>query len=66
MLDSLRPYLISDGGNVKLVEIQGRNILLEMEGACVSCIAQEVTVNMGIEKRLKQVIPQVKDVIVIQ
>ena len=39
VLDSLRPYLISDGGNVSLVAISGRTVILELEGACVSCVA---------------------------
>lgn len=40
--------------------------MLELEGACVSCQVQEVTVKMGLEKRLMQTIPQIDQVLVLQ
>ena len=43
VLDEVRPYLISDGGNVKLVEIDGAIVKLELVGACSSCPSSTVT-----------------------
>ena len=52
VLDEVRPYLISDGGNVELVEIDGLVVKLRLQGACGSCPSSTVTMRMGIERRL--------------
>lgn len=63
VLDELRPFLISDGGNVKLVGIDGHDVILELQGACVGCASSEATMKDGIEKRLKEAIPDVAQVL---
>ena len=63
VLDEMRPYLISDGGNVKLADIDGPVVKLELEGACSSCPSSTVTMRMGLERKLKEVIPEISDVI---
>ena len=40
VLDELRPYLMADGGNVELVEIEGPIVKLRLQGACGSCPVQ--------------------------
>ena len=50
VLDEVRPYLISDGGNVELVEIDGLVVKLRLQGACGSCPSSTVTMRMGIER----------------
>lgn len=62
VLDELRPYLISDGGNVRLVEIDGPIVKLELEGACSSCPSSTVTMSMGIIRALKEKIPEIEDI----
>lgn len=56
VLDEVRPYLISDGGNVSVerVEVETRNVYLKLEGACGSCPSSTVTMQMGIERVLKE------------
>ena len=49
VLDELRPYLKSDGGDCKISEIEGSVVKLELIGACSSCSASSVTMKMGIE-----------------
>ena len=49
VLDEVRPYLIADGGDVELVEIDGLSVKLKLKGACGSCPSSTVTM-MGIEK----------------
>lgn len=61
-LDELRPYLISDGGNVELVEIDGPVVKLRLQGACGSCPSSAMTLRMGIERRLKEMIPEIAEV----
>ncbi|CAN6584578.1 unnamed protein product [Malus baccata var. baccata] len=59
VLDEIRPYLISDGGNVSLHEIDGNVVRLKLEGACGSCPSSVVTMKMGIERRLMEKIPEI-------
>jgi len=62
VLDEMRPYLISDGGNVELVEIDGAVVKLRLQGACGSCPSSAMTLRMGIERRLREAIPEIAEV----
>ena len=62
VLDELRPYLMSDGGNVELVEIEGPVVFLRLQGACGSCPSSTMTLRMGIQRRLMEMIPDISDV----
>jgi Fe-S cluster biogenesis protein NfuA len=62
VLDDLRPYLMSDGGNVELVEIDGPIVKLRLQGACGSCPSSAMTLKMGIERRLREFIPEISEV----
>lgn len=65
VLDELRPYLKSDGGDCKIVDIDGPLVKLELMGACSSCSASSTTMKMGIEKTLKERIPEVEEVVAV-
>lgn len=52
--------MINDGGNVKLVGIDGPIVKLELEGACGSCPSSTTTMTMGIERALKEKIPEIE------
>ncbi|WP_036485854.1 NifU family protein [Myxosarcina sp. GI1] len=62
VLDELRPYLVADGGNVELVEIEGPIVKLRLQGACGSCPSSTMTLKMGIERRLREKIPEIAEV----
>lgn len=62
VLDELRPYLMADGGNVELVEIDGPIVKLRLQGACGSCPSSTMTLKMGIERRLREYIPEISEV----
>ncbi|MBW4577888.1 MAG: NifU family protein [Aphanothece sp. CMT-3BRIN-NPC111] len=62
VLDDLRPYLMSDGGNVELVDIDGPIVKLRLQGACGSCPSSAMTLRMGIERRLREFIPEIAEV----
>ena len=62
VLDDLRPYLMADGGNVELVELDGPIVRLRLQGACGSCPSSTMTLRMGIERRLREVIPEIAEV----
>ncbi|MEL7316377.1 MAG: NifU family protein, partial [Cyanobacteria bacterium J06559_3] len=57
-----RPYLMADGGNVELVEIDGPVVRLRLQGACGSCPSSTMTLRMGIERRLREFIPEIAEV----
>ena len=56
VLNEVRPYLIADGGNVavKGVDVETKTVFLQLEGACGSCPSSTVTMQMGIERVLKE------------
>lgn len=62
VLDEMRPYLMSDGGNVELVELEGPVVKLRLQGACGSCPSSAMTLRMGIERRLKEMIPEISEI----
>lgn len=62
VLDELRPYLMADGGNVELVEIDGPVVNLRLQGACGSCPSSSMTLKMGIERKLRESIPEISQV----
>jgi Fe-S cluster biogenesis protein NfuA len=62
VLDEMRPYLMSDGGNVEVVDIDGPIVKLRLQGACGSCPSSTMTLRMGIERRLREQIPEIAEV----
>ncbi len=62
-LDSIRPYLLADGGSVRLLNITDDMVVeLELLGACGSCPMSSMTLRAGIEQTLKHAIPQISRV----
>ncbi len=62
VLDQLRPYLMADGGNVELVELDGPVVKLRLQGACGACPSSTMTLRMGIERKLRDSIPDILEV----
>ena len=63
VLDEMRPYLQSDGGDVKISEIDGPVVKLELVGACGTCPSSSMTMKMGLERKLKERIPEIAEVV---
>ena len=63
VLDELRPFLIDYGGNVEIAEIDGPIVKVRLQGACGSCPSSTMTLKMGIERKLREMIPEVSEVI---
>ncbi len=64
VLDKVRPSIQADGGDVELVEVREDNtVVVKLTGACGSCPMATLTLKAGIERVLKQEIPEVKEVI---
>lgn len=65
-LESIRPYLEADGGNVKVLEITEEKLVrLELLGACGSCRMSAMTFKAGIEEAIKREVPQIKGVVAV-
>ncbi len=59
-LDSIRPYLMADGGNVRVIEVNEDNILrLEFVGACGNCPMSTMTFKAGVEEAIKRAVPEI-------
>jgi Fe-S cluster biogenesis protein NfuA len=65
VLDELRPYLMADGGNVEVVELDGPIVRLRLQGACGSCPSSTMTLKMGIERKLRESIPEIAEVVAV-
>jgi Fe-S cluster biogenesis protein NfuA len=61
-LDKIRPTLMADGGNVELVDVEDGVVKVRLTGACGGCPMSQMTLKMGIERVLKQEIPEIKGV----
>ncbi len=66
VLETMRPFLTADGGNIELVDIQEDKIVtLRLLGACSNCEMSHMTMKAGIEEGIKKAIPQIETVIAI-
>ncbi|WP_435357644.1 NifU family protein [Emticicia sp. SJ17W-69] len=62
-LDSVRPYLVTDGGNVKVVEITDDfTVRLELLGACGNCPMSSMTFKAGLEEAILKSVPEIRKV----
>ena len=65
-LDTMRPYLKDDGGNVEIVDITDEGVLrLRLIGACSSCPQSFMTMKAGLEIAVRQAVPEIKSVIAV-
>jgi Fe-S cluster biogenesis protein NfuA len=62
ILDKIRPALQADGGNIELIDIVDGIVKVKLLGACQGCMGAQMTLKMGVEKALKEAIPEVKAV----
>ncbi|MDZ7833160.1 MAG: NifU family protein [Desulfobacterales bacterium] len=62
VLEKIRPSLQADGGDVELVDVADGVVTVKLQGACAGCPMSQMTLKNGIERILKQEIPEVKSV----
>ena len=65
-LDEIRPFLISDGGNIKLLSIEEGVVKVQLEGACSGCSVNQMTLKNGVEATIKKYAPEIQEVINIE
>ena len=63
-LDEIRPFLQNDGGDISLISIEDDKIVkVQLEGACVGCSVNQMTLKSGVEMTIKKYAPQIEKVI---
>ncbi|MCM5662691.1 NifU family protein [Galbibacter mesophilus] len=66
-LEEIRPFLESDGGNISLVSIDDDKLVkVRLEGACVGCSVNQMTLKSGVEMTIKKYVPQIEQVVNIE
>ena len=60
VIERIRPAVQSDGGDVELVDVTGEGVVqIRLHGACVGCPSSSMTLHMGIERNIREKVPQV-------
>lgn len=62
-LDSIRPFLMNDGGDIELVEIKENIVYVKLLGNCSGCHISNSTMKLGVESIVKQFAPEIKSVV---
>lgn len=63
-LDEIRPFLQSDGGDISLISIDnGTSVKVKLEGNCIGCSVNQMTLKSGVEMTIKKYAPQIEEVI---
>ncbi|MEZ4490089.1 MAG: NifU family protein [Cyanobacteriota/Melainabacteria group bacterium] len=63
ILERLRPMLMMDGGNIELVDVKDGEVLVHLMGACGMCPSSTMTLKMGVERAIKEEIPEIERVV---
>ena len=63
IIDTLRPFLINDGGNIEFIKYEDNKVYIKMSGACSNCEMLDLTLKDGIEASIKEEVPEVTEVI---
>tara|TARA_R110002073_G_scaffold4213_1_gene27966 strand:+ start:107855 stop:108091 length:237 start_codon:yes stop_codon:yes gene_type:complete len=65
-LTEIRPFLEADGGNISLVSFDNDIVKVQLEGACISCSVNQMTLKNGVEATIKKYAPQIQKVISVE
>lgn len=63
LIDKIRPFLVSDGGNLEFIKYENNIVYVRLSGACKDCAMIDITLKDGIEEMIVTEIPEVKEVI---
>ncbi len=62
VLNKLRPFLLRDGGDVELIDVDDGVVMLRLMGACGNCPSSAITLKAGIERALTTEVPGIKEI----
>ncbi len=63
VLEKIRPMLMMDGGNIELVDVKDNQVFVHLVGACGMCPSSTMTLKMGVERAIREAIPEIKEVV---
>jgi len=64
VIDQIRPQIQMDGGDIELVDVTDQGVVkVKLRGACAGCPGAAMTLKFGVERLLKQKVPEVKEVV---
>jgi len=67
VIEAIRPAIQADGGDIEFVEAKSDGaVYIRFHGACVGCPSSDMTLNLGIERNLRQHVPEVRKVVVVE
>lgn len=66
VLEEVRPYMNSHGGDVELVKVEGGTVYVRLRGACSGCSMSAVTLKNGVEEAIKARIPEIEEVLMVE
>ena len=62
-IDEIRPYLVADGGDIRVISIDNKNIVnLELLGSCETCPMSPMTLKAGVEETIKKQVPEINGI----
>ncbi len=64
-LDKIRPALRADGGDIDLIDVQDGVVTVRLTGACGDCLMSTMTLRMGVERIVKEEVPEVKELVAV-
>ncbi len=62
-LAEIRPFLQNDGGDIALVSVEHDKVVVRLEGACVDCSVNQMTLKSGVAMTIKKFAPEIKEVV---
>ena len=66
VIDKIRPRLQMDGGDIELIGIEDKKVKVKLRGACAGCPGAQMTLKMGVERAIKEEVPEVEEVVSVQ
>ena len=61
-IERIRPFIQQDGGDIEYIGMMGKIVKVQLKGACAGCPGAQMTLKMGVERRIKEVCPEVEAV----
>jgi Fe-S cluster biogenesis protein NfuA len=62
-LGKVRPFLLADGGDIELVDVKDGVVEVRLTGACGTCPMSQMTLKQGVERALKEALPEIREVV---
>ncbi len=63
VIEEIRPMLQADGGDIELVDVEDTTVKVRLTGACGTCPMAQMTLQMGVQRKLKEVFPELTEVV---